>query len=266
MFGGYLPARHQPTPGCAIITAGVDPSHPRGDYGFDAPYVPLLLAGLGAVWLLLGILFLALWAVPVLGVILLLAGLWFLGLAGWYVYVTRRGKFAVWARVLRDLDLRGDERLLDLGCGRGAVLLQAAKLLPRGRATGIDLWRTSDQSGNAISTTERNAELEGVRDRVELRTADMTQLPFEEAAFDVVISSLAVHNIPTPAGRARAVEEAARVLRPGGRLAIADIRATREYEATLRRLGWQVVMVRSLGPGMWFGLFNGTALVRGTKP
>ena len=94
----------------------------------------------------------------------------------------------------------------------------------------------------------------------------MTQLPFDDGSFDVVVSSIAVHNIEERAGWARAIEEAARVLRPEGRLAIADIRATREYEATLRRLGWHVVAVRSLGPGMWFGLFNRTALVRPSLP
>lgn len=248
------------------MTTEMDVMRPRGAYGFDEPLVPLLLGGAGVLWLILGILLLTAPGVPAAGILMLLLALWFLGLAGWYVYVTRRGKFMVWGRVLRELDLRGDEQLLDLGCGRGAVLLQAAKLLPRGRAVGVDLWKTSEQSGNATATTERNAGLEGVRDRVELRTADMTQLPFEDSSFDVVVSSIAVHNIAGPAGRARAIEEAARVLRPGGRLAIADIRHAREYESTLRQLGWQVLTVRSLGPGMWFGLFNGTALVRGTKP
>lgn len=266
MLGEYLPAGPAPGAACAIITAGMDLSHPRGEYGFDQPLVPLVLAGMGVLWLLLGVLFLAVWAVPVAGAVLLLVGLWFLALAAWYVYVTRRGKFAVWARILRDLDLRGDEQLLDLGCGRGAVLLQAAKLLPRGRAVGVDLWRSAEQSGNAMATTEHNAELEGVRDRIELRTADVAELPFQDAAFDVVVSSIVIHNIPGAARRAHAIEQAARVLRPGGRLAIADIRATREYEATLRRLGWQVLTARSLGPGMWFGPFNGTSLVRGTKP
>ena len=92
---------------------------------------------------------------------------------GVYVHFTRAGKIAVWADLLDRLELRGDERLLDIGCGRGAVLLMAAQRLPRGRAVGVDIWSTKDQSGNAQQVTRLNAELEGVADRVELHTADM---------------------------------------------------------------------------------------------
>ena len=129
-----------------------------------------------------------------------------------YLYTTRRGKFAVWAELLGHLNLRGDERILDLGCGRGAVLLLAAQHLTTGRAVGVDLWRRVDQSGNSPDATRRNAVAEGVADRVELHTADMTALPFGDDSFDVVFSSLAIHNIPGRAGREKAVSEAVRVL------------------------------------------------------
>jgi arsenite methyltransferase len=135
-----------------------------------------------------------------------------------FLHATRRGKFLVWSRLLDELGLRGDERLLDLGCGRGAVLLMAAQRLDSGRVAGVDLWRGVDQSGNAEDTTWRNARAEGVADRVELRTADITALPFDDAGFDMVLSSLAIHNIKGKSARAAAVDEAIRVLRPGGSL------------------------------------------------
>src|SRR5207253_8454791 len=144
----------------------------------------------------------------------LLAAAFVAAISASYLYTTRRGKFAAWAELLDRLGLRGDERVLDMGCGRGAVLLMAAQHLTTGRAVGVDLWRTVDQSGNSAEAAQRNAVAEGVADRVELQTADMTALPFEEDSFDVVLSSLAIHNISGSAGREKAISEAVRVLRP----------------------------------------------------
>lgn len=174
------------------------------------------------------------------------------GSAALYAYATRAGKFAVWADLLTGLHLRGDERLLDLGCGRGAVLLTAAKLLPRGRAVGIDLWRP-EQTSNSKEATLRNASLEGVAGRVDVETADMTRLPFADAGFDVVVSSLAIHNVRDRERRRAAILEAARVLRPGGRLLIADLLFTRQYADWLRDLGLDDVKRRNVGPRMWYG-------------
>ena len=143
--------------------------------------------------------------------------------------------------------------MLDVGCGRGAVLVAVARRLTTGRVAGVDRWSTHDQSGNAPDVTLANATIEGVRDRIDVNTGDMRALPFADAAFDVVVSSLAIHNIRSNADRARAVSEAWRVLKPGGRLAIADIRATRLYADTLRGLGATGVARRNLGWRFWWG-------------
>lgn len=183
-----------------------------------------------------------------------------------YLRTTRIGKFEVWARILDELRLRGDETLLDLGCGRGAVLLAAAKLLPRGRAIGVDVWR-ADQTGNSPEVTLANAALERVADRIEVHTADITDLAFDDDSVDVIVSNLVIHNIPNRAGREQAIAEAARVLRPGGRLAIADLWATRRHESQLRGLGWTDVRRRNLGWRMWWGgPWAPTHLVTATKP
>jgi arsenite methyltransferase len=157
----------------------------------------------------------------------------------------------VWDRLLDDLHLQGDESVLDLGCGRGAVLIAAARRLTQGSAVGIDIWRSQDQSGNRPEVAAANAAAAGVSERLRLDTGDMTDLPYESDTFDVVTSALAVHNIPTAAGRAAAIREAVRVLRPGGRLVIVDFRHINDY---LRALpDQQGAAVRRLGPAYWYG-------------
>jgi len=231
----------------------------RGDYGFDAPAVPLLL-GLAGLLLLAAGLLTATTGMVIGGAFTLLS-------TASFVFTTRRGKLALWDGLLARLALRGDERVLDMGCGRGAVLLSVAQLLPDGRAVGVDLWRTVDQSGNGEEATRRNAQLEGVADRIELHTADMATLPFDDGSFDVVLSSLAIHNIKADEDREKAISEAARVLRPGGRLVMADIMAVAAFAAHLRELGMDEVATRRLGWRGWFGgPWMGMSVVTATKP
>jgi arsenite methyltransferase len=239
----------------------------HGDYGFDEPVWPLLLGLLGIIFLVAG--YLSFWAfgLPVLGVICFGCAIMFLLGTASYAYTTLRGKFQVWAEVLLRLGLRGDEQIIDLGCGRGAVLLMAASLLPRGRAIGIDVWKTNEQSGNALSVTEHNAKREAVAERVELHTADMRHLPFSHGLFDLVVSSMAIHNIGDPEGRKQAIDEAVRVLKPGGRLVIADFHQTQHYGERLRELGMTDVTHQALGWRFWYGgPWAAASLVSARKP
>src|SRR5690348_1751517 len=197
----------------------------KGSYGIDAPY-------------LLPLPVLVIVADIINGVVAkkpgpFLAAFLITGFCGFGLYASRRGKFVVWAKLLHDLKLKGDERVLDLGCGRGAVLLLAGQYLSIGKAVGVDLWRKADQSGNAAEATRQNAIAEGVADRVELHTANMTDLPFPDNSFDLVLSNIAIHNVKGKVARNKVIEEAVRVLRPGGRLLIADMRGTSQYRDRL---------------------------------
>ena len=166
----------------------------RGNYGFDAPAVPLLLGAGSLALVTLGVL--TSQPALVVGGVSLAASL------ASFVYTTRRGKLALWRQLLARLELRGDERVLDMGCGRGAVLVTVAHLVPNGRVVGLDLWRKVDQSGNGEEATARNAALEGVAEGV--RTGDMTAMAFDSDSFDIVLSSVAIHNIKAAhAGRRR---------------------------------------------------------------
>jgi SAM-dependent methyltransferase len=243
----------------ALGNERIGPAPRNGSYGIDAPYLLPVLAVLFVANVVNGVVAATVW--PFVGAAAVLA------CAGCGLYTSRRGKFAVWAELLDRLQLRGDERVLDLGCGRGAVLLPAARHLTTGRAVGVDVWERGDQSGNSAEATRRNAAAEGVADRVEVVTADMTALPFEADLFDVVVSNVAIHNVKGRAGREKAMEEAVRVLRPGGRLLIADLWATRLYRAHLEMLGMIDITRRGLGWRMWWsGPWLPTRLVTATKP
>ncbi len=224
----------------------------HGDYGYDAPYALVmfgLLAVSSAIWAAMA------WldgpiraAMPVT-----LYFVFFLANTSSFFYTTRRGKFLEWNRILDRLRLRGNEEVLEMGCGRGAVLTAVARRLTTGRVTGVDIWSTKDQSGNAKSVTLRNASLEGVGHRVQIDTGDMRALPYPDETFDLVVSSLAIHNIRSNADRKRAIVEGFRVLKSGGRMVIADIRATAIYEDALRTLGASNVERCRLGWRFWWG-------------
>ena len=238
----------------------------RASYGVDAPVVLISLAGAGLVCAAAASVsfFYGVWT---LGAVLALAAVYAGLSAASFAYTTRRGKFAVWRKLLEEQRLTGDERVLDIGCGRGIVLIEAARRLHRGRAVGVDSWRAQDQSGNSASVTRSNARVSGVEDRVDILTADMRQLPFADASFDLVLSSLAVHNVAEAEGRRQAVREGLRVLRPGGTLLFADFQYASEYAATLRGAGAHDAKTRNLGWRFWYGgPFFATYLVRATKP
>jgi ubiquinone/menaquinone biosynthesis C-methylase UbiE len=95
----------------------------------------------------------------------------------------------------------------------------------------------------------------------------MTALPFADDSFDLVVSNVAVHNVKGQSGREKVITEAVRVLRPGGRLMIADILGTGQYLNRLAKLGMLDCCRRSLGWQLWWsGPWLATRLVTATKP
>ena len=144
-------------------------------------------------------------------------------------------------RLLDSLPWRGDEAVLDVGCGRGLLLIGAAKRLTTGKAVGVDIWQAEDLSGNRPEATQENARLELVSDRVEVKDGDARRLPFADGTFDVVVTKEVLHNIYNAAERDTAVREIARVLKPGGRLLIGDVRHTGRYAQVLRQGGLEDV-------------------------
>lgn len=224
-----------------MFSASTIPKRP--DYGVDAPTTVRNFAVLGVGLLVLGVgLYLLLFAIsPALAISLLNLGVWpgasFLLTACMMLYGSKIGKFRVRDRLLERIPWRGDEQVLDVGCGHGLMLIGAALRLKTGKAIGVDLWQQEDQASNSAAATLENARLEGVGDRVAVQDGDMRKLPFADATFDVILSSWAIHNIYDHPGREQALGEIIRVLKPGGRVAIVDIRHSAEYADYFRSCG-----------------------------
>ena len=224
----------------------------RADYGVDAPIAVrnmLIVCALGIISLvtrLLGVWSrqdpIAMIARPLIG-----AGLGSGAMALWMIYDSKIGKVREREYYLDKIAWRGDERVLDVGCGLGLFLISAARRLSTGRAVGIDLWQAEDLSGNTPAGTLNNAMIEGVADKVEVHTGDARKLPFDDASFNVVLSSMALHNIYNAGERQTAVREIARVLKSGGRVLILDVRHTNQYAATLRDAGLDARCVQGIG-------------------
>ncbi|MCO7126486.1 class I SAM-dependent methyltransferase [Sporolactobacillus shoreicorticis] len=237
----------------------------RTNYGIDAPMVPILYVLVGCSALCISVIELI--HDQKSGYWILIYALFMLSGGGFHLHTSLRGKFLIWSNVFAELKLPENARILDLGCGHGAVLIKAAKFLGgSGEAVGVDLWRKVDQSGNDMHATEKNALIENVSNKIQLITADMTELPLQEESFDFIFSSLAIHNIKSKEGRDDALREATRVLKPGGTLIIADISKTKEYMRTLQSLSFKNLSRQNTGwIGWWTGPWLSTYLIKATK-
>jgi arsenite methyltransferase len=188
----------------------------RPDYGIDAPGVIRWNAIGAGIEVLVSMMVLATgraWAWWLVG-----AGLiWLLSPLAMLASSTR-GKLWQRDRLLDSLGLRGDEQVLDVGTGHGLLAIGAAKRLTTGWVVGIDIWQQHDQANNSRESALKNAELEGVADRLDVRDGDARAIPFADATFDIVLTSFALHNIPGQESKLQACREIARVLKPGGRV------------------------------------------------
>lgn len=237
----------------------------RADYGIDAPGVVRNLLVAGSLAFVVGLRFpvvrMGSATVALRPPLLSMGGAWLASGLLMLAY-SKAGKPRHRDRILSLVEWKGDEQVLDVGTGRGLLMIGAARRAPRGRAVGIDTWSAVDLSDNRAENTLRNAEAEGVADRIEVRGEDARTMSFPDQVFDVVVSNLCLHNIPDAAGRAAACREIARVLKPGGTALLSDFRHTREYAAALAVAG---LSVERLGP-YWLTSFPPLGIVRARKP
>lgn len=237
----------------------------RARYGIDGPnaIVGLLLGALG-LWIIAAVTYFYVFSATLKSAFI--QGFWWASFCILSVLLmilsSLFGKFVMRDKLIDDLKINGDESILDVGCGRGLLLIAVAKKLKTGKAFGIDLWSQQDLSRNSEQNTLKNAEIEKVSDRVELITGDMTTMNFDDNSFDIIVSSMAIHNLKTRTLREKSIHEINRVLKPGGRIALLDFMCTEEYLNEFKKLGWKDIKLSK----RYCWQFPPAKIVSGRKP
>ncbi len=176
-----------------------------------------LLAFISFVFLGLSFLF---WVLMVPAVLFLLASGYFLYVR--YQFSPQRGNMQdrIWKLVLANLDWNGEGKALDIGCGNGPLTIKLAQKHANAHVVGIDYWgKKWEYSKN---TCERNAEIEGVNERVTFQKASAVSLPFDDEYFDAAVSNFVFHEVSDAKDKREVIREALRVVKKGGKFSFQD--------------------------------------------
>ena len=133
--------------------------------------------------------------------------------------------------------------VLEIGPGPGYVGLEWLKACPEGKLTALEI------SPEMIAMATRNAEAYGFSARVQYVEGNALKMPFAEHSFDAVFSNGSLHEWEDPA---RVFGQIARVLKPGGRFCVADMR--RDVNPLLARMICASTKPKEIRPGFWTSL------------
>lgn len=129
------------------------------------------------------------------------------------IHIGKNDNFALHDAFARDIEVGGPRRILDLACGFGKTTFSLKKKYPDASVEGIDL------AAPCLRLARRMATDWGLA--IDWRQGDIENLPYGEAEFDLVTTTMTLHELPLDA-IARTLEEAHRVLKPGGQLVVLE--------------------------------------------
>lgn len=172
-----------------------------------------------------------------------------------YMHTSIIGKYRIMKSIVNSIHLKKDSKILDAGCGHGAFMLQFNRQAANiSEIIGIDIWSNKDQGSNSIAATQKIMENSNLADKVKLKTANILDMPFNDNEFDLIVSSLVLHNIKPFEKRKVALVNIARVQKQKGQLVIMDIGyETSKYVRILKDLGYQNVNIANTGYNGWWG-------------
>ena len=218
----------------------------HANYGLDSPRIVLTLIALAMAMVFIGRATSSGWRWIAYGI----DGYSLAGTGGMLFY-NKVGKLGLAKGLLDRIPWRGDERVLDVGCGRGLLTVAAAHRVPNGSVVGIDVWISTAITGNTADSVQQNASIEGVDARVEVKYADAHELPFPDSSFEVVVSNFVVHELKSCGDPERMMSEAARVLKSGGHIALVDFIFTGDCVSDLAKFGVESRRVRDGFLSFW---------------
>jgi SAM-dependent methyltransferase len=128
----------------------------------------------------------------------------------------------------------GKGKALDIGCGNGPLVIQIAKRYPQAEIIGTDYWGT--RWGYSRDVCDRNATIEGVKERVIFERASASSLPFDDEVFEVVVSNLVFHEVRGVRDKKKLIKEALRVLKKSGWFVFQDLLLWRQVYGEVDRL------------------------------
>jgi len=206
-------------------------------YGYYSLY---MFAALSAIIFVIGVLITVfVWWLP--GIVVMGFGFYF---AISYVFSMRFFRETESFELPPLLELKGDEQVLDVGCGLGKTAIGVAKHLTTGKVTGIDIWSTVEIPGNSSERAYLNAKIECVQDKVEFKTGNVLSIPFPDNSFDLVTSSSVINNLQGDTAKTEAFHEILRVLRPGGRFLLIEPLRDRWGFLTFTLLGFWMLLTK----------------------
>jgi ubiquinone/menaquinone biosynthesis C-methylase UbiE len=206
---------------------------------------------------------------------LVLKGGWRYDLHGWLtdIFVFRGQVRELRQKTVKLAQLQLREAALDVGCGTGTLALEVARRMGRaGRVAGVDPGTEQVACARAKAARRRLP--------IEFQVGVVEQLPFPDRSFDVVFSTLMMHHLPAPLKR-QGLAEIARVLKPSGRLVLADFThqsdrrgqaarfhaggsRTHDLVALLKEAGFDQMETEEMQPRR-FSAFPGAGIVRAYK-
>ena len=164
--------------------------------------------------------------IPVLGIVCVVAVVGLLAAIGWMAWIRTQYAFGkggmmekVHQTILSRLDFDGHGKILEVGCGSGALSIRTALTWPEAKVTGLDYWGAMYNYSKAVC--EKNAASEGVGSRCTFVHGDANKLDLPDESFDAVISNYVYHNI-MGADKQALLLESLRVLKKGGVFVLHD--------------------------------------------